>query len=69
VRWRDVVMIGEGSVLPFAGAGPFGEMVEVTPPTRPDSASQILRWGFALPLALPPPPAKESFDESDCYKP
>ncbi|HMA33160.1 MAG TPA: type III-A CRISPR-associated RAMP protein Csm4 [Chloroflexia bacterium] len=60
VRRRDVLMLTEGSVLPFQGAGPFGNMVDVTPETWPPGVREVpgrlRRYGFALPLPLPAAP-------------
>ncbi len=55
-RRKDVLMITAGSVLPWPNDGVLGEMVDVTPATWPPGAQSfrgLLRYGYALPLAVP----------------
>ncbi len=68
VRRADVVMLTEGTVLSVPSGVLFGGMVDVTPATWPEHVPRLseplVRWGYALPLAVPL--AQEELADAAC---
>ncbi|MDQ2810116.1 MAG: type III-A CRISPR-associated RAMP protein Csm4 [Chloroflexota bacterium] len=54
-RWADVLMVAEGSVLPWPADELRGTMADVSPaaPAWPAGDPRIWRYGYGLPLAVP----------------